>query len=192
MRSNPATFFVNFVFVFYESRRLKSIKNTKYGVARKFGSIIGFIDDLNCNKWWKRIWKSLQWNIPSLSNFENKNTHYTETTFLDLHLFINEGQMKTSLYDKRNSCNFNVLRFLYKRIAISSKCSLQSLVQNYFESVEKLTLWCNLLKHLSGVTDGVRWVLSHRPRENACPFQRNIKLIFFGCASFLAKYFIRG
>ena len=35
---------------FYESRRLKSIKNTKYGVARKFGNIIRFIDDLNCNK----------------------------------------------------------------------------------------------------------------------------------------------
>ena len=48
------------------------------------------------------------------------------------------------------------------------------------------------IKHLSGVTDEMRWMLSHRPRENACPFQRNIKLIFFGCASFLAKCFIRG
>ena len=28
----------------------------------------------------------------------------------------------------------------------------------------------------SGVTEGVHWVRSHRPREKTCPFQRNIKI----------------
>ena len=42
------------------------------------------------------------------------NTLHTDITFLDLHLFINEGQIETSLYDKRNSYNVNVVRFAYK------------------------------------------------------------------------------
>ena len=45
MGSDPAPFFAN-LFLFYESRWLKSIKNTNSGVARKFGIVFRFIDDL--------------------------------------------------------------------------------------------------------------------------------------------------
>ena len=44
--SDPAPFFANLFLFFYESRWLKSIKNTNYWVARKFGNIFRFIDDL--------------------------------------------------------------------------------------------------------------------------------------------------
>ena len=46
MGSDPATFFANLYLFFYESRWLKSIKNTNYKVARKFGNIVRFTDDL--------------------------------------------------------------------------------------------------------------------------------------------------
>ena len=46
MGSDPAPFFANLFLLFYESRRLKSIKNTNYGAARKFGNTFRFIDDL--------------------------------------------------------------------------------------------------------------------------------------------------
>ena len=46
MGSDPAPLFDNIFLFFYESRWLKSIKNTNYGVARKFGIIFRFIDDL--------------------------------------------------------------------------------------------------------------------------------------------------
>ena len=49
MGSDPAPFFANLFLFFYESRWLKSIKNSNYGVARKFGNIFRFIDDY-CNK----------------------------------------------------------------------------------------------------------------------------------------------
>ena len=52
---------------------------------------------------------------------KKENTSHTETTFLDLHLCINEGQIQTTLYDKRNSYNSNVLRFPYKSSNIPSK-----------------------------------------------------------------------
>ena len=52
---------------------------------------------------------------------KEENTSATETTFLDLHLYINEGQIQPSLYDKRDSYNFNVVRFPYKSSTIPSK-----------------------------------------------------------------------
>ena len=52
---------------------------------------------------------------------KKENTSHTETTFLDLHLCINEGQIQTSLYDKRNFYNFNFVRFPYKSSTIPSK-----------------------------------------------------------------------
>ena len=45
---------------------------------------------------------------------KKENTSYTEPAFLGLHLYINEFQIQTSLYDERKSCNFNVIRFSYK------------------------------------------------------------------------------
>ena len=46
MEPDPVLFFANLFLFFYECRWLKSIKNTNYGVARKFGNIFRFIDDL--------------------------------------------------------------------------------------------------------------------------------------------------
>ena len=50
--------------------------------------------------------------------FEKYNTNNRD---LIQQLCINEGQIQTSLYDKRNSYNFNVVRFLYKSSTIPSK-----------------------------------------------------------------------
>ena len=106
--------FANLFLFFYESRWLKSFKNTNYGVARKFGNIFKFIDDLIA--------------INDGNEFENRYSEiYPPELILkkentsDLHLCINEGQIQTSLYDKRNSYNFNVVRFPFKSSTISSK-----------------------------------------------------------------------
>ena len=52
---------------------------------------------------------------------KKENTSYRETNFLDLHLCKNEGQIQTSLYDKRNFYNFNFVRFPYKSSTTLSK-----------------------------------------------------------------------
>ena len=46
MGSDRTPFFDNLFLFFYKSRWLKSIENTNYGVARKFGNIFRFVDDL--------------------------------------------------------------------------------------------------------------------------------------------------
>ena len=123
MGSDPGPFFANLFLFFYESRWLKSIKNTNYGVARKFGNIFRFIDDLipiNDGNEFENHYNKI---YPSELIVKKENTTHAETAFLELHLCINEGQIQSSLYDKRNSIsnyNFNVVRFPYKSSTIPS------------------------------------------------------------------------
>ena len=121
MGSDPAPFFANLFLFFYEFRWSKSIKNTNYGVAGKYANIFRFIDDLiavNDRKKFKNYYDEI---YPPDLILKKEKTSHTETAFLDFHLYINERQIDTSLYDKRNSYNFNVVRFPYKSSTIASK-----------------------------------------------------------------------
>ena len=71
---------------------------------------------------------------PSELILKKENTSHTETTFLDLHLCINEGQIQTSLYDKRNSYSFNVVRLPYKSSAVPSKIFFATISAEIFPS----------------------------------------------------------
>ena len=120
MGSDSASFFANLFLFFYESRWLKSIKNTNYGVARKFGNIFRFIDDLvaiNDGNEFENHFNKIYLDELIL---KKENISHTETTFLDLQLCINEGQIQISSYDKRNCYNFNAVRFPYKSSTIPS------------------------------------------------------------------------
>ena len=83
----------------------------KYGVARKFGCIFRLINDLiainDGNKYESHYNQIYQAELI----LKKENTSHTETAFLGLHLCMNEGQIQTSLYDERTSCNLNVVRF---------------------------------------------------------------------------------
>ena len=121
MESDPALFFANPFLFFYESRWLKSIENSNYGVARTFGNIFWFTDDLIAINDGNEFENHYDEIYPSELILKKENTSHTETTSLDLHVCINEGQFQTSLYDKRNSYNFKLLRFPYKSSNIPSK-----------------------------------------------------------------------
>ena len=87
----------------------------------EFGNIFRFIDDLIAINYGKNFENHYNEIYPSKLILQKENTSHTETTFLDLHLCINKGQIQTSLHDKRNSCNFNVVRFPYKSSTIPAK-----------------------------------------------------------------------
>ena len=101
---------------FYESTWLESIV-----VARKFGNIFRFTDDLIAIKDGKEFENHYNEIYPPELILKNKKTSHKEATFLDLHLCINKGQIQTSLFDKRKSYNFNAVRFACKSSNIPSK-----------------------------------------------------------------------
>ena len=121
MYSDPAPFFANLFLFFHESRWLKPIINTNYEVARKFGNMFRFIDDLIAINDGNKFENHYSEIYPPKLILKKENTSHTETTFLDLHLYINEGQVQTFCYGKKNSCNLNVVRFPYKSSTMPPK-----------------------------------------------------------------------
>ena len=88
MRSDTAPFFANLFLFFYESNPKK---NSNYGAARKFGNIFRFIDDLIAINDTNEFENHYNEIYSSGLILKKENTSHTETTFLDLHLCINEG-----------------------------------------------------------------------------------------------------
>ena len=121
MGSDPAPFFANLFLFHYESMWLKSIKNGQYGKARKFGNVFRFIDDLIAINDGGEFENNYLEIYPPELILKKENTSSSEATFLDLHLLIVDGQIKTTLYDKRDAFGFDIVRFPYKDSTIPSK-----------------------------------------------------------------------
>ena len=122
--------------LFCSSINLDSIKNTNYGVARTFGNIFRFIDDLIKINDGSKFENHYHEIYPTEVILKKENTSHT----LDLHLCINEGQIQTSLYDKRNYYNLNIVRFPYKCTTIPSKKFFATSSQKYFVSLNQLVV----------------------------------------------------
>ena len=88
MGSDPASFFANLLLFFYESRWLKSIKNTSYGVARKFDNIFRFIDDLVAINDGNEFENHYNEIYSTKLNLKKESTSHTKTTFLELNSTI--------------------------------------------------------------------------------------------------------
>ena len=48
---------------------------------------------------------------PSELQLNKANLSDTEASFLDLHLFISDGYVKTKIYDKRDDFDFDIVNF---------------------------------------------------------------------------------
>ena len=84
MGSDSAPFFANLFLLFYETRWLKSIENTNYGVARKCGNTFRFTDDLTAINEGNEFENHYNEIYPPELILKKRNTSHTETTFLDL------------------------------------------------------------------------------------------------------------
>ena len=88
--SNLVPFFASLFLLFYKSKRLKSIKNTNYVIARKFGNVFRFIDDLNA-KFYGNEYENHYYQIYPLELIlKMENTSYKETNSSDFHLKVSE------------------------------------------------------------------------------------------------------
>ena len=97
------------------------MKDTNYGVARKFGKFFTFIEHLIVIKAGNEFGNHYREIHQSELILKKENTSHTEATFLGLHFFMNEGPIPTFVYDKRNSCNFKIVSFPCKSSTIPSK-----------------------------------------------------------------------
>ena len=127
MGSDPAPAFANLFLFHYESTWLKSIKKNNNILARKFGQVFRYIDDLialNDGHSFETFHGDI---YPEELQLNKENTDYNSTDFLDLHIEIENGIFTTRLFDKRDHFGFNITRLPYRDSNIPNRmfyCSI--------------------------------------------------------------------
>ena len=110
MGSDPAPAFANLFLYHYESTWLDSIKKTNNILARKFGNVFRYIDDLlalNDGNSFESYFKEI---YPEELQLNKENADSSSTNFLDLHINIVDRTFNTHLFDKRDHFGFNITR----------------------------------------------------------------------------------
>ena len=93
----------------YESTWLNKIKKDNNILARKFGQIYRFIDDLlavNDGGAFERYHSQI---YPEELELKKENTTNVETSFLELKINILDRRFHTKLYDKRDAFGFHIM-----------------------------------------------------------------------------------
>ena len=114
MGSDPAPAFANLFLYHYESTWLDSVKKTNNILARKFGQVFRYIDDLlalNDGNSFETHFKDI---YPEELQLNKENTDSSSTNFLDLHIEIVDRTFTTQLFDKRDYFGFCITRLPYR------------------------------------------------------------------------------
>ena len=121
MGSDPAPFFANLFLYCYESRWIKRMKKENNILARKFGKVFRFIDDLiaiNDGNEFERYHSEI---YPNELELKKENVVNTETTFLELNIRIYDNKFETKLYDKRDAFGFHICRLPFRESNIPKR-----------------------------------------------------------------------
>ena len=106
---------------------MQSIKKNNYILARKFGQVYRFIDDLlalNDGHSFETFHNDI---YPEELQLNKENADNNSTNFLDLNIRIDDGIFTTRLFDKRDHFGFNITRLPYKDSNIPNKMFYSSI-----------------------------------------------------------------
>jgi len=127
MGSDPAPYFANLFLYCYESRWLNRMKKENNVLARKFGKIFRYIDDLLAMNDGNEFEKHFMEIYPRELELKKENVANTETSFLELDISISENLFHTKLYDKRDSFGFHISRLPFKSSNIPNRMFYSSI-----------------------------------------------------------------
>ena len=97
MGSDPAPFFANLYLYHYESKWLQSLKSNNYQMARRFGNVFRYIDDLlaiNDNGEFEKNYAEI---YPPELELKKENNNKDRSSFLDFQLTITNNNITTHL-----------------------------------------------------------------------------------------------
>ena len=113
MGSDPAPFMANLFLYYYENKYMKQLTKVDVRMARKFGNIFRFIDDLhamNDGQLFSKVYKDI---YPKDQELKKENDGFENATFLDLENTIIDKEFDLKLYDKRDAFPFSIVRMPY-------------------------------------------------------------------------------
>ena len=160
MGSDPAPAFANLFLFHYESSWLDSIKKSNNILARKFGQVFRYIDDLLALNDGHSFETHFHKIYPLELTLNRENDDYNSTTFLDLCIEIINGCFTTRLYDKRDQFGFNITRLPYRDSNIPGKMFYSSI------AAECLRI-CRATSDSTSATSSINAVVSRMINQGA-------------------------
>ena len=127
MGSDPAPFFANLFLYWYESTWLLRMKKENNGLARKFGSVFRFIDDLLAMNDGGSFAQHYLEIYPEELELKKENVGVGNATFLDLNISKSDKIFETKLYDKRDAFGFPITRLPFRSSNIPLKMFYSSI-----------------------------------------------------------------
>ena len=113
MGSDPAPFMANLFLFYYENKYLMHLKKINIPRARRFSNIFRFIDDLNAINDGEEFSRTYHEIYPPELDLKKENCVNTSASFLDLDINIQHREFRLSLYDKRDTFPFDIVRMPY-------------------------------------------------------------------------------
>ena len=82
---------------------------------------------------------------PSELQLNKANVSDAEASFLDLHLSISDGFVKTKIYDKRDDFDFDIVNFPFLDGDVPRSASMVFIFLNLFDFLEFLVMLMTLI-----------------------------------------------
>ena len=160
MGSDPAPYFANLFLYRYESRWLNKMKKENNVLARKFGRVFRYIDDLLAINGGGEFEQHYTEIYPSELELKKENVVNTETNFLELNIHLNGHLFHTKLYDKRDAFGFSINRLPFKESNIPQQMFYAS------ASAEILRI-CRATSNLDNATVSAKALVSRMIKQGA-------------------------
>ena len=124
-----------FLFCYERDFMLSLSEDNQYDVIEAFNSTSRYLDDLlNIdNNFFDNMVNRI---YPSELQLNKANVSDAEASFLDLHLSISDGFVKTKIYDKRDDFNFDIVNFLFWMVMFLVRHPMVFIFLNLFDLLE--------------------------------------------------------
>ena len=151
MGSDPAPFFANLFLAHKEADWVKAQRKLGTINVRKINNSFRFIDDLlslNDGSTFEKHYKDI---YPTELELKKENNSNSCASFLDLYIYIENGEFHTRLFDKRDNFGFDIVRMPFYCSNVPSKMFYGSIGAEFLRisratsKIEDLTRNCKQL-----------------------------------------------
>ena len=145
MGTDPALFFANLFLSYYESEWVKSKFKTNPEIVRFFYYVYRFINDLilNGGNYFDRYFSEI---YPTELELKKENNLSIKASFLDRFIEVSGHKFQTSLYDKRDGFNFDIVRMPNKKSNIPMKMFYSTINSELLRICRATSIYPNFLK----------------------------------------------
>ena len=133
-----------FLFCYERYFMLSFPEDNQSGVIEAFNSTSRYLDDLlNIDN---NFFDSMVNRIyPSELHLNKANVSDAEASFLDLHLSVSDGFVRTKIYDKRDDFNFDIVNFPFLDGGVPRSAPYGVYISQFIRFVEFLVLLMTLI-----------------------------------------------